>query len=346
MRFDHLYIASLGSWLPSAIPVATAVARGACSSETAVRSGMESVTVCDDTTEAPAEMAVRAAATALRRAGTNGADVGLLLHSSLYDQGNALWGTASYVQRRAVRSTCPAMEIRQVSNGGMAALTLAGSYLAAVPTATEALVTTADRFCPPGFDRWRSDPGTVYADGGTAMLLSRRDGFARVRSLAMVSDPELEGMHRVGDAFGTAEVTPPGVLDLDSCRRSYVDRAGMSFSVARVASGQRDAVKWALAGADVELADIARFVLPHFGRRRLETNCLRPLGIGPERTTWEFSRRVGHLGAGDQAASLEHLTLSGALRPGDLCLLMGIGAGFTWSCAVVEVMRAPGGWTA
>ncbi|MET9383891.1 ketoacyl-ACP synthase III family protein [Streptomyces sp. NPDC002928] len=346
MRCDQLYIAGLGSWLPPAVPVAEAVARGEWEAAVAAKSGMRSVTVCADDDEAPAEMAVRAAGRALDRAGTDGSKVGLLLHASLYDQGNDLWGTASYVQRRALRGCCPALEVRQVSNGGMAALFLASALLSSGhgPGHGQVLITTADRFCPPGFDRWHSDPGTVYADGGTAMLLSAREGFARVRSLVLVSDPELEGMHRAGDPFGVARSAPPGVLDLEGHKKRYVGRAGMSFSVARVAAGQRDTVKEALADAGVSAAEISRWLLPHFGRRRLETNCLRPLGIDADRTAWEFSSRVGHLGAGDQIAALEHLVLSGALGAGERCVLMGVGAGFTWSCAVVEVMRAPG-WT-
>ncbi|MFE1595084.1 ketoacyl-ACP synthase III family protein [Nocardia sp. NPDC058705] len=348
MRCDQLYIAGLGSWLPPALSVAEAVARGEWGATAAARSGMRSVTVCTDDTEAPAEMAVRAAARALERAGMDGSEVDLLLHASLYDQGNALWGTASYVQRRVLPGGgCPALEVRQVSNGGMAALFLASAVMdpgsEARPRSRQVLVTTADRFCPPGFDRWHSDPGTVYADGGTAMLLSAREGLARVRSLALVSDPELEGMHRAGDPFGVAQTAPSGVLDLEGHKKRYVDRAGMSFSVARVAAGQRDAVKEALADAGVSAAEISRWVLPHFGRRRLEINCLRPLGIDAEHTAWEFSRRVGHLGAGDQIAALEHLVFSGALRTGELCVLMGVGAGFTWSCAVVEVVRDPDG---
>ncbi|MFD6278291.1 ketoacyl-ACP synthase III family protein [Streptomyces sp. NPDC060209] len=340
MRCDQLYIAGLGSWLPPAVPVADAVARGEWEPAAAARSGMRSVTVCEDDTLAPAEMAVKAAELALERAGTDGSDVRMLLHASLYDQGNALWGTASYVQRRTVRAGCPALEVRQVSNGGMAGLLLASAVLG--QGGGEVLLTTADRFCPPGFDRWHSDPGTVYADGGTAMLLSAREGFARVRSLAVVSDPELEGMHREGEPFGEARNAPPGVLDLDAHKKRYVARAGMSFSVARVAAGQRDAVKEALADAGVDASEVSRWVLPHFGRRRLETNCLRPLGIEADRTTWDFSSRVGHLGAGDQTAGLEHLVRSGALGPGDRCVLMGVGAGFTWSCSVVEVLHAPG----
>ncbi|MEZ3183138.1 3-oxoacyl-ACP synthase, partial [Streptomyces pimonensis] len=46
-------------------------------------------------------------------------------------------------------------------------------------------------------------------------------------------------------------------------------------------------------------------------------------------------------GAGDPFAGLDHLVTSGALGPGDTCMLFGVGAGFSWSCAVVEILNAP-----
>ncbi len=340
MKFDSLYIAGVGTWLPPRLITEEALATGLCDRAAVTRDDIASVAVAGDDEAAP-EMAARAARIALGRAGHGPEDIDLVLHASLYDQGFDLWAAASYVQRSAVRNRCPAMDVRQVSNGGMAALELAAAYLAAVPGRSAALLTTADRFCLPGFDRWRSDPGTVYGDGGAALVLSVRSGFARLRSLVLVSDPDLEGMHRGGDAFGVAPVSSQKPLDLGAHQRSYVAQAGMSYSVARIAAGQGEAVKAALADGEAELAEIDHFVLPNFGRRRLESSYLRSLGIDVDRTTWSWGRQVGHLGAGDQFAGLDHLIGSGALGPGDLCLLAGVGAGFSWSCAVVEVMERP-----
>lgn len=341
MRFEELYIAGLGTWLPPAVEVRHAVADGECTEELARKNGMEAVTVARDD-EVPAEMAVKAACTALRRAGdADGARYALGLHAALYHQGHELWGSASYIQRHTTGGSHPVLEVRQVSNGGMAALGLAGGYLTATADGSRALITTADRFCPPGFDRWHTDPGTVYADGGTALVLSTHGGFARIRSLALVSDAELEGMHRAGDPFATAGFAPAGVLDLESYKRGFLAVAGMSFSVSRIAAGQRRALGQALDEAGVKLQAVNRFVLPHFGQRRLQANYLRHLDVGLDATNWSFSKRVGHLGAGDQIASLDHLTSSGVLQAGDVVLLLGVGAGFTWSCAVVEILDTP-----
>ncbi|MEU6919077.1 ketoacyl-ACP synthase III family protein [Streptomyces olindensis] len=339
MNGGALYIRATGTWLPPAERVADAVADGRCEAAVARSTRMESVTVSAG--EPAPEMAARAARTALERAAAEPGDIDLVLHASFYYQGFDLWAPASYVQRAAVGNQCPAMEVRQVSNGGMAALDLAWAYLAADPARVAALVTTGDRFCLPGFDRWRSDPGTVYGDGGTALVVSRHSGFARVRSIATVSAPDLEGMHRGDDPFGPAPFGHRDVVDLEAHKRDFLARHGVAPTVARVAAAQEAVVKQALADAGLGLADIDRFVLPHLGHRRLHVAYFAKFGIDPARSTWPWSRTIGHLGAGDPFAGLDHLVTAGELGPGDTCLLFGVGAGFSWSCAVVEILDAP-----
>ncbi|MEV4175924.1 ketoacyl-ACP synthase III family protein [Nonomuraea sp. NPDC049709] len=330
----ELYISGCGTWLPPAVPVREALASGECEAALASSTGMAAVATAGK--ETGPEMAARAARTALDRAGAGPADIDLVLHASLYFQGHHLWAPASYVQRVAVGNSCPAMEVRQVSNGGMAALELVRRY-----PGTGALITTGDRMTPPGFDRWRSDPGTVYADGGTALVLSRSAGFARLRSLTTVSDPALEGMHRGGDPYGDPSPDEQPTVDLGLHKRNYVREIGTAATAAKVRAGQEAALYGALDAAGAELADIDWFALPHLGLRRLKAAYFTGFGIEPERTTWPWSRHVGHLGAGDPIAGLDHLVSTGALRPGRLCLLAGVGAGFTWSCAVVEMLSRP-----
>lgn len=336
MRLDHLYLRGTGIALPPRTRVADAVAGGECPPRTATATALESVAVSDG--ESAAQLAARAGREALSRAGTRPADVDLILHADTYHQGQDLWPAASYIQRETVGNTCPAIEIRQMSNGGMAALELAAAHLAAGPGRCEALLTTGDRFCAPGIDRWRTDPGTPYADGGTALVLSRRTGFARLRSLALHADPELEPLHRGDDPFTPAPFTHRVPVDFEEAKRAFTGRVGMSYAVTRAHSGQQTVIKQALADAELELGEAEWVLLPHFGRRRLQSIYYGPFGIDPARTTWEWSRTVGHLGAGDQFAGLDHLVTSGRARAGDRIVLIGVGAGYSWGCAVVEML--------
>ncbi|MEU7742772.1 ketoacyl-ACP synthase III family protein [Nonomuraea sp. NPDC049158] len=343
MRCESLYVAAVASWLPPPMPVEEALARGLCDPVVAARTRAVSVTVAGE--ESPPEMAARAGRLAVARAGAAGRSVSLVLHARVYDQGHHLWNPASYVERAVLGNGSAAMEIGQSSNGGMAALDLAAAYLVADPARAAVLITAADTWRLPGVDRWRSDRGTVYGDGAAALVLSREAGFARLRSLALVADSSLEGMHRTGPADGPAPMYPGRTVDLDLCKRSFMARAGRSGTVARAAAGQRAAVEGALTGAGLKLDDIDWFVLPHMGHRRMVVGFAEPLGVDLERTTWPWSRSVGHLGAGDQFAGLAHLADTGRLRPGLRCLLLGVGSGFSWSAAVVEVLSEPS-WAA
>ncbi|MFD0513441.1 3-oxoacyl-[acyl-carrier-protein] synthase III C-terminal domain-containing protein [Streptomyces aureus] len=115
----------------------------------------------------------------------------------------------------------------------------------------------------------------------------------------------------------------------------------MSYAISRAHNGQQTVIKQALADAGSELAEADWVVLPHFGRRRLTSIYYKPFGIDPARTTWDYSRTVGHLGAGDQFAGLDHLTVSGRAAPGDRVVLVSVGAGYSWGCAVLDILERP-----
>ncbi|MEV0083428.1 ketoacyl-ACP synthase III family protein [Saccharopolyspora sp. NPDC050642] len=337
MRWDDIYLRACASWLPPAMPAAEAVSRGLVEAEAVRRAQVTGVTVAE---ESPPDMAVAAAAEALARSGCAPDEIALVLHACSYHQGHDMWAPASYVQHRAVGNRCPAIELRQTSNGGMASLELAAAHLTATG-GRAALLTTADRFCAPGIDRWRSDPGTVFADGATAAVLARDSGFARLRSLVSVGEPELERMHRGDDPFGPAPLSARTPISIDETTRAFLRSPAGQRSVVLMAERHTESVRRALDEAGAALADIDWFVLPHFGRRRLDVNYFRRFGIDPDRSLWSWSRGVGHLGAGDQFAGIAHLVESGRARPGQLVALLGVGGGFTWSAAVLEIVEAP-----
>ena len=340
MRVDGIYLRGNGIRLPATLTVQDAIDSGECEPKLVARTDV--VSVAHSPGESAAEMGVRAARQALARAGSTGEDVELILHATTYHQGQDLWPVGSYIQREPVRNSCLALEIRQMSNGGMAALDLAVRYLS---PGKDALLTTADRFCLPGIDRWRTDPGTPYADGASAVVLSRRGGYARLLSLAINADSDLEPLHRGDEPMGLAPFEHRMPVDFEAAKHAFAKKFGLSFGINRANAGQAAAVEEALADADMKLGDADWVVLPHFGRRRLDVNYLRPYDIDPARTTWEWSRTVGHLGAGDQFAGLGHLVDTGQARPGQRVVLFGVGAGYSWGCAVVEIDAKPS-WAA
>ena len=336
MRLNELFVAGIGSWLPPAVDVTEAIADGRYDPEEQAANDYLSITVAGD--EAPPDMAVRAGRQALARSGVPASDIALLLHASLWYQGVDFWPAASYIHRHVLDQGrhVPAMDIHQMSNGSMAAIELAASYLAADGSRRAALVTSADRLALPGFDRWRSDlRGIVYGDGAAALVLARA-GFARLLSVVTVSDSTLEGMYRGQDPFGAVPGHTGQPLDNRARRGDFVASAGDPRD--RVLSGLTEAVERSLGEAELKLADISWAVFPNLGAGTLRRAYLEPLGLDLGATAWEWGRRTGHVGTADQILGLANVASSGRAAPGDRVLLVGIGAGFSWTCAVVELI--------
>lgn len=345
MRCGDLFLSGLAYRLPPAVDVDGAVGEGRYDPEDRRADAYASVTVAAE--EAPPEMAAAAGRLALRRSGTPPSGVSLLLHASAWFQGIDYWPAAAYVHREVLGDAgrrAPALDVQQMCAGALGAMELAASYLAADASRGSALVTTADRYADPGFDRWRGDVrGIVYGDGAAAAVVGRT-GFARLLAVSTVVDTGLEGMYRGGEPFAAAPGRP---VDVRARRAVFAaggaDRPEGSVGD-RTASGLADAVGGTLDEAGLKLDDVDRFVFPNVGLHVLRTRYAEPLGLDVERTAWDWGRRTGHIGAADQLTGLTHLVETGRAAPGDRVLLVGIGAGFAWSCAAVEIVGRPS-WT-
>lgn len=340
MRRENLFIAGLGAYLPKPQTAEEAHAHGLYTDEQRHLTQQVSVTVAGPDEHAPG-MAADAARQALERSGAAPADVDAVFHSAVLHSGIDIWNAASYIQARVATPECAVAEVRSGSNGGLIAIELAADHLAA-RSADYAVVTAGDVFPSPGFDKWGSDR-VHYADGAAAVVLSRVGGFARLASLVTTTDPELEGMHRGSQPFGPFRHGEHAPIDLIGRQRDFTEQVMDRDQVwRRLDEGLATAVQRSLQEADTTLDRVTRVVVPHFGAHLTRRQMLRPLGLADlDATTWEFSRRVGHLGPGDQIAGLNHLAEEGALAPGDRVLVLGAGAGFTWSSAVLEILTAP-----
>ncbi|WP_258534979.1 ketoacyl-ACP synthase III family protein [Streptomyces sp. PT12] len=315
------------------VPTSWAVADGRYDEEEAARSRQRAARV--SARPAP-DLAVAAGLAALARSGRPPTDIGLLLHANCYDQGVTFSNVASYIQREVLgHGDVTAMELRQMSNGGMCAIETAAIHLSAVPALRAALVTTGDRFAEPRFPRWSADKGLVFGDGGTAAVLSRRPGPLRLVATATYSAPELEGLHRGDDLHDPPE--PGAPLDLAARKRAFLAGFPVAETITRNAEGMLTAVKRCVQDADGDVSDMAAVLVPFFGADLSHKQCVDPLGIGADDTLLDYGLDIGHLGSGDQVAGLAHLLGTGRLRPGQRALLVGVGAGFSWTCAVVEV---------
>jgi 3-oxoacyl-[acyl-carrier-protein] synthase III len=340
VRYEDLYLAGVGSYLPKAISIDEAVAAGKYDLDDQQSSGQEWVTVAGPRETQP-EMAVAAGRVALQRSRCRGADVSLLLHAVTAYNGLDGWNAGCYLQKEILGGGGLSFEIRQLSNGAMASIELAAAYLAAAPGREAAMITAADQFAEPVWDRWRARWGLVFADGASAAVLSRTGGFARVVSAVTVTDPGLEGLHRGALPFVPFPDAGQYPVDFRARAVDYAQQFDLEELGSRLAAGLVEAVSRAADEAGLRIPEAAHYVVPGFGRELLERECLGPLGIPLERSTWSWSAAVGHLGAADHFAALTYLSEAQKLSPGERLVLIGVGGGFNWTCVVLDIIASP-----
>jgi 3-oxoacyl-[acyl-carrier-protein] synthase-3 len=346
MRWDGLYLAALGAYLPEKRETATAaVAAGQFDPAECDRYEARAVAVAGPD-EPPPDMAVWAARRALERGEHRNDEFALLVHASMYYQGRDLWTPAHYVQQATIGGPGVALDIYQAANGGLAALELAAAYLTARTDGPAALITCADSFPRPGFDRWRSDSDCVFGDGAAAVVLSRDHGPMRLLSTVSTSVPELEPVFRGTSGWTAAPHLNGGPVDLRQRKLAWLaEQPDPAAVFGRLAARIGATIQRALGDAGVSRDAVDLLVHANLARPLAESQFHQPLGFKAEDTTYEWGRDVGHVGGADQLLGLDHLVESGRLRPGQRVLLVGVGMGFTCTAAVVEMTGpdAPGG---
>ncbi|WP_214408498.1 3-oxoacyl-[acyl-carrier-protein] synthase III C-terminal domain-containing protein [Sphaerisporangium fuscum] len=332
-------IAAAVVWLPSRRQTAAdALADGRLDEQMAARLGYREV--AESTDRAAPEMAVLAAQKALAEAGWAADDLGIVVHSWLYHQGHDFWSPPHYVAHQVGAHDALPVGVQQTSNGCVAALEVAVSRLAADPAVDRCLVTTADRFCGPGFDRWRTDFDVVYGDAATALLLTRTGGPYRLLSIASVSAPAFEVVYRGDDAFSDAPLAHSSPIDVRRGKLAFRGSGEMLRFVATVRDSVRRAVQQALADAGLTPDDprVRYLTLPRIGsgaQAELFAVPIKEVGLRHAEVI-DLGRDTGHLGAGDSIANLADLHAADRLAPGEVALLLNVGNGFTWSCIAVR----------
>jgi 3-oxoacyl-[acyl-carrier-protein] synthase-3 len=316
--------------------VETAIEEGRYDARTARQSRQLAATVAPSD-QAPVHLAVEAAIQARRQARAEPADIGLILYCSVLDTGFDAWNPPSYVQRElgVPPGSCEVAEIRSGCNGALVGVRMACLHLEAEPLHPHALVVAADCWREPLFDRWLSDSQTILGDAGTAIVLSRDSGFARIVSVCSQTDPMLEGLARGNEPF-----TFPhgGRYPVRMAERAMpLLRAMPGKEVAqRFRVGIGSAIDRAIAEAGITLADVAHVALPFLGWHSLRPIYFEHLGLDVAKTTFEYSRGMGHTGASDPIAGIEHLLKSGRVVTDDWILVLSAGFGFICTAAVMQ----------
>lgn len=335
---SELSIKAASVWLP---PDKEGPADGELSPSEIEGIGVRELSVA--TSVAPPEMAVLAAKDALDGSGVDPASIGYLIHAFVYHQGFDVWSPAHYIANQAGIIGGLPVNVQQLSNGGALALHLASTWLTATADASAALITTADRFCLPGFNRWASDDEAVYADSATAVLLGRRGGdgdLLHLLALELATDPQWEIVYRGDDEFSPAPLWHSSPVDIRRPRKVFAESGGPARMAHAGLEKLQEIVLRSLQKANVEASDIRCVGIPRLTRHMRE-NVFKPaIGLLLGRQPDYLECPTGHLGAGDflaNMANMADMVATGSLGPGDVGLIIQGGGGFTFTCGIVQV---------
>ncbi|HEY3872718.1 MAG TPA: ketoacyl-ACP synthase III family protein [Actinocrinis sp.] len=339
MKLTNVYLSGLGVYQPPTVDTREAARRGEYHPGFYQENKFTGLCVAGDVP--PVEMAVQAGRQALSRAGDDPGRVGLLLHTAMHWQGPEGWNAAAYIQKNVVGGTIPAFEIRVGCGGLFAALELAAPRLDGPGSDETVLVTTAENFGTQLVDRWNALPGYIQGDAGSALLLDRNAGFARLRALGCITVSEVEQLYRGGEPLWPPTLSPGEKPDMRP-RVTYFRENVMALAEANeiIARSLVKVIEQTLDEAERSLDDIARVVYMNAASFVMHQQLLEPLGIPMERTTWDFGRGLGHCGANDQPLSLNHLLVTGQLQAGDHVLVAGGGPAMV-AAAVLEILEVP-----
>lgn len=280
------------------------------------------------------ELAVRAGRQALDAAGPGA--VGPHLHGAMAYPGLDIWSVSCWVADQLAVVPALSMQVSALCNTSVAGIETAASLLTGRPDFARVLLTVGDRFPESAIDRFEVDPEIALGDAGAAAVLGRGGGQARVLSCVSRTDPSLEGLQRGDEPFRDRPADGPAVVRKRT-RQFFAAGTRTPASVVQAhVDGVRAVVETALAEAGTSVGEVRWAVPPFVGANAFEHGYERPLGLRRDRTLFEFGLGLGHLGGGDHLFALDHLLRDGLVERGDRIVLIGVGGGFTFTCAVLE----------
>jgi len=271
--------------------------------------------------ETTATLGAAAAQEALKAAGLEPADIGLIIVATATPD-NTFPASATKVQAILGAPDCIAFDVAAVCSGFLYAVSVADSMLR-TGAAKHALVIGSETFSR--ILDWEDRTTCVlFGDGAGAVVLSAKDvdddrGILATRLHA-------EGKY---------------------CDMLYVDGGpSTTGTVGHVRMQGREVFRHAVTNlasvlgevmADVGLsADQIDWVVPHQANKRIIDATAKKLGLPPERVVLTVDQHA-NTSAASVPLALDLAVRDGRIKRGDLVVLEAMGGGFTWGAAVLRV---------
>ncbi|MFL5243289.1 MAG: 3-oxoacyl-ACP synthase III family protein [Gemmataceae bacterium] len=273
--------------------------------------------------QATSDLCHEAAKRCLETARVNPKDIDLLILAT-FTPDMAFPSTACLVQDR-LKLNCPAIEVEAACAGFMYALITGAAYI--VSGASDlALIIGGDcnsRVINP--DDIKTYP--LFGDGAGAVLLTRGRPDQGLVSYSMGADGS-GGDLLSRPATGSRLPATPEILEKGLQYMHMDGRAVFRWAVAILCDTVQDVLK--AAGLTSDQIDL---FLPHQANIRIVNAALDVLHI-PRSRVFNNLDRYGNTSAGSVPLALDEAVAEGRVKPDNLIILSGFGAGLTWGTAV------------
>ncbi|MDA0910840.1 MAG: hypothetical protein O2809_04690 [Proteobacteria bacterium] len=196
-----------------------------------------------------------------------------------------------------------------------------------------ALLVCADRFNTTSFSRWSSDYNIVYGDAACAIEIGDGAGQFSIEYMDTLSIWDMEELH---SNLSFQPLDQCNQFDVKVCKKKYLLKCGKEALTRNIRSSITLLYHQMVRKMSISITDINYFILPNLGAEFMNNSYFQSLEIPVEKSSYTWGRGVGHLGGGDAFIALDVANKSGKFKEGDRVLLMGAGAGFSWTLLLLR----------
>ncbi len=314
-------IAGTGSYLPANVVSNEELARRVDTSDEWIRSrtGIRQRHIAQ-ATQTSSDLAHHAALKAIAAAGISATDIDLIIVATSTPD-YIFPSTACLLQAKLGIKRCPAFDVQAVCAGFVYALDIADKYIRS-GAHRHALVVGAEVFSR--ILDWNDRATCVlFGDGAGAVVLAAA-AAPGVHASVLHADGSQAGILSTPGHVSGGIVTGDPFLRMDG-------QAVFKLAVRVLDEVARET----LALCDMQPADVD-WLIPHQANVRILDATAKKLGIDSARVIVTVDRHA-NTSAASVPLALDTAVRDGRIKPGHKVLLEGVGGGFTWGAALVEI---------
>ena len=271
--------------------------------------------------ETTATLGAAAAEQALKAAGLEVADIGLIILATATPD-NTFPASATKVQALIGAPDCIAFDVAAVCSGFLYAVSVADSMLR-TGAAKHALVIGSETFSR--ILDWEDRTTCVlFGDGAGAVVLSAQDvdDDRGILATRLHAEGKYSGMLYVdGGPSTTGTVGHVRMQGREVFRHAVTNLASVLGEVMADIGLSPSEIDW---------------VVPHQANKRIIDATAKKLGLPPERVVLTVDQHA-NTSAASVPLALDLAVRDGRIKRGDLVVLEAMGGGFTWGAAVLRV---------